>query len=81
MADNSTGEETCCSNRVTVHIPGSGPEDAGSKDLYVRVKDTAKQQHSRKQQSNGYVIGTPKLMLQGVGRTSINSSCRPKYKN
>jgi hypothetical protein len=67
MVDNSTGEETLLfKSGYGSYSWFPGPEDAGSKDLYVRVKDTAGNTHVSSRVTVN-VIGTPKLMLQGVG--------------
>ncbi|HPB80263.1 MAG TPA: stalk domain-containing protein [Sedimentibacter sp.] len=67
MVDNSTGEETLLfKSGYGSYSWFPGPEDAGSKDLYVRVKDTAGNTHVSSRVTVN-VVGTPKLMLQGVG--------------
>ena len=67
MVDNSTGEETLLfKSGYGSYSWFPGPEDAGSKDLYVRVKDTVGNTHVSSRVTVN-VIGTPKLMLQGVG--------------
>ncbi|HKM02118.1 MAG TPA: stalk domain-containing protein [Sedimentibacter sp.] len=67
IIDNTTGEETL------MHKAAYGsytwfpaPEEAGSKDLYVKVKDTAGNTHISKRITVN-VTGNPKLLLQGVG--------------
>ncbi len=67
MVDNSTGEETLLfKSGYGSYSWFPGPEDAGSKDLYVRVKDTAGNTHVSSRVTVN-VVGTPKLMLQGIG--------------
>lgn len=50
-----------------------GPEDAGSKDLYVRVKDTAGNTYTSNKVTVN-VTGSPKLLLQGVGPGQVLTS-------
>ncbi|MDD2397747.1 MAG: copper amine oxidase N-terminal domain-containing protein, partial [Tissierellia bacterium] len=65
--DNVTGEE------ILLHKSGygsyswfPGQEDAGNKELYVKVKDTAGNTHISSRVTVN-VTGNPKLLLQGVG--------------
>ncbi len=67
IIDNTTGVESL------MHKAGYGsytwfptPEEAGSKDLYVKVKDTAGNTYISKRITVN-VTGNPKLLLQGVG--------------
>ena len=67
MVDNATGEETLMfKSGYGSYSWFPGPEDAGSKNLYVRVKDTAGNTHISSRVTVN-VTGTPKLLLQGVG--------------
>lgn len=74
IIDNATGEETL------MHKAGYGsytwfpaPEEAGSKDLYVKVKDTAGNTHTSSRITVN-VTGNPKILLQGVGPGQVVTS-------
>ena len=74
MIDNVTGEETqLFKSGYGSYTWFPGPEYAGSKDLYVRVKDTAGSTHTSGR-VNVNVSGTPKLLLQGVGPGQVLTS-------
>jgi hypothetical protein len=74
MVDNTTGAETLLFKAgYGSYTWFPGPEDAGSKDLYVKVKDTAGNTYiSSKVTVN--VTGNPKLLLQGVGPGQVLTS-------
>ena len=74
IIDNKSGVETL------MHKAGFGsytwfpaPEEAGSKDLYVKVKDTSGNTHTSKRITVN-VTGNPKLLLQGVGPGQVLTS-------
>ncbi len=74
IIDNKTGVETL------MHKAGYGsytwfpaPEEAGSKDLYVKVKDTSGNPHTSSRITVN-VTGNPKLLLQGVGPGQVLTS-------
>ena len=73
MVDNNTGVETILySAGYGSYTWFPGPELAGSKNLYLRVKDTAGNTYSSSPVTVN-VVGSPKLLLQGVGPGQVLS--------
>ena len=67
VVDSTSGEETLLyKSGYGSYSWFPGPEDAGSKELYVRVKDTAGNTYTSNRVTVN-VTGNPKLLLQGVG--------------
>jgi len=67
IIDNATGRESLLFKAAYGSYSWfPGPEDAGSKDLYVKVKDTAGNTHLSSRVGVN-VTGSPKFLLQGVG--------------
>ena len=65
--DNASGQETLLFKAAYGSYSWfPAPEDAGSKDLYVKVVDTAGNNHVSGRVTVN-VTGSPKLLLQGVG--------------
>lgn len=74
MIDNNTGTETVLfKSGYGSYTWFPGPELAGSKDLYVRVKDTAGNTYVSSRLTV-QVTGSPKLLLQGVGPGQVLST-------
>lgn len=74
MIDNVTGEETqLFKSGYGSYTWFPGPEYAGSKDLYVRVKDTAGNTHTSDRVTVN-VSGNPQLLLQGIGPGQVLTS-------
>ncbi len=74
MVDNTTGEETLLfKSGYGSYTWFPGPEFAGSKDLYVRVKDTAGNTHTSGRVTVN-VTGNPQLLLQGIGPNQVLTS-------
>lgn len=77
MVDNITGEETVLSkNGSYAWFPG--PEEAGSKELYVKVRDTEGNTHISSRVTVN-VTGNPKLLLQGVGPGQVLTAAANLY--
>ncbi|NLJ58418.1 MAG: hypothetical protein GX339_06200 [Tissierellia bacterium] len=73
IVDNNTGVETILySAGYGSYTWFPGPELAGSKNLYLRVKDTAGNTYSSSPVTVN-VVGSPKLLLQGVGPGQVLS--------
>lgn len=67
LVDRATGNETLLHKAAYGSYTWfPGPEDAGSKDLYVKVTDTAGITHVSDRVTVN-VTGNPKLLLQGIG--------------
>jgi hypothetical protein len=74
IIDNTTGAETLLFKAdYGSYTWFPGPEDAGSKDLYVKVIDTAGNTHISDRVTVN-VTGNPKLLLQGVGPGQVLTS-------
>jgi hypothetical protein len=74
MVDNTTGEETLLfKSGYGSYTWFPGPEFAGSKDLYVRVKDTAGNTHTSGRVTVN-VTGNPQFLLQGIGPNQVLTS-------
>ena len=74
MVDNTTGEETqLFKSGYGSYTWFPGPEFAGSKDLYVRVKDTAGNTHTSGRVTVN-VTGNPQFLLQGIGPNQVLTS-------
>ncbi len=71
VVDTSTGAETVLYKSGYGNYSWfPGPEMAGSKELYVRVKDTAGNTY-RSAAVKVNVVGTPKILLQSVGPAQV----------
>jgi len=67
VVDRATGKETLLHKApYGSYTWFPGPKDAGSKDLYVKVTDTAGNVHVSDRVTVN-VTGNPKLLLQGIG--------------
>lgn len=74
MVDKKDGSETVLfKSGYGSYTWFPGPEFAGNKDLYVKVKDTAGNTHTSSR-INVNITGKPKLLLQGVGPGQVLSS-------
>lgn len=74
MVDNNTGVETLLhKTSVGSYTWFPGPDHAGRKSLYVRVKDTEGNIHESSPVTVN-VVGSPKLLLQGIGPGQVLST-------